>query len=133
MSAYRDFTSCITSVVEQFESHVKYYNGDTIGDFFNHDAYIDLVNDIVVTYHEEIFSSAGNNFLRAEQVPEGIVKLAKKRGVVFPRGFSIEKDVRACDIFLIRVKDYRESRGLTKKRVKEIRDQNRENVKRLRM
>jgi hypothetical protein len=123
MSAYINFTACVSDVVEQFITFIEDNQGATVGDFFNYDPYKDLVNDLVVTYHDEVFSTAGNNFLASERVPVGIVTLAKKRGVKFPRGFSIKNDKRAYDVFLMRINDYREARGLTKERVKEIRDQ----------
>lgn len=124
MSAYVNFTACAFGVSEQYRSFIENNRGSTVGDFFSNDFYVDLVNELVVTYHNEVLATCENNFLTPERVPAGIVSLAKKRGVEFPRGFSIKKDERAYDIFLLRINDYREARGLTKKRVKEIRDQN---------
>jgi hypothetical protein len=121
---------CAFDVTKQFNTFIVNNTGATVGDFFNHCSYVDLVNDLVVTYHNEVFETTGNKFLAPEQVPVGIISLAKKRGVKFPRGFSIKKDERAYDIFLMRINDYREARCLTKKRVKEIRDQNRVREKR---
>lgn len=133
MSSYKDLVSCATDMIKQYKIHIEAYEGDNIEDFFNHADHINFVNDLVITYHYEILKKEGNNYLPDKRAPAGIFNLANKLGVIFPKGLSIKNNERVHDIFLMRIKDYRESRNLTKKRVIEIRRQTRSNNNRLRM
>ncbi len=128
MSSYKNFTECVNDFFEHFNEFVENNEEATIKEFFDNPCNVDFIDELVVTYHNEIFTTAGNNFLNPKQVPAGIMNLAGKRGVKFPRGLSIKDDDSVRELFVMKVVDYRSDEGLTKERVREIRRENRDLV-----